>query len=44
MINTNWLVLAWSTANFLKLNDKTEVLHVTSRFRKSSDLPDISYW
>ena len=30
----------WSTANDLKLNgDKTEVLHITSRFRNSSPLP-----
>ena len=29
----------WSTANDLKLNgDKTEVLHITSRFRNSSPL------
>ena len=32
--------LDWSTANDLKLNgDKTEVLHITSRFRNSSSLP-----
>ena len=31
---------AWSFANDLKLNeDKIEVIHVSSRFRKSSDLP-----
>ena len=30
----------WSTANDLKLKgDKTEVLHITSRFRNSSPLP-----
>ena len=33
-------IKAWSSANDLKLNeDKTEVIHVSSRFRKSSDLP-----
>ena len=35
-------IKAWSTANDLKLNeDKTEVIHVTSRFRKSSHLPSV---
>ena len=30
----------WSSANDLTLNeDKTEVIHVSSRFRKSSDIP-----
>ena len=30
-------IKCWSTANYLKLNgDKTEVLHITSRFRNSS--------
>ena len=32
----------WSTANDLKLNDdKTEVLHITSRFRNPSPLPGV---
>ena len=35
-------IKAWSTANDLKLNeDKTEVIHVTSRFRNSSYLPSV---
>ena len=33
-------IKTWSSANDLKLNeDKIEVIHVSSRFRKSSDLP-----
>ena len=36
-------IKAWSSANDLKLNeDKTEVIHVTSRFRKSSHLPFVN--
>ncbi|XP_072033195.1 uncharacterized protein [Amphiura filiformis] len=32
----------WSTANHLKLNqDKTEVLHITSRFRSSDSIPTV---
>ena len=35
-------IKAWSTANDFKLNeDKTEVIHVTSRFRNSSHLPSV---
>ena len=35
-------IKAWSTANYLKLNeDKTEVLHIKSRFRKPFDLSNI---
>ena len=35
-------IKAWSTANHLKLTeDKTEVLHIKSRFRKQSDLSNI---
>ena len=36
-------IKAWSSANDLKLNeDKTEVIHVTSRFRKPSLLPFVN--
>ena len=36
-------IKAWSTANDLKLNeDKTEVLHITSKFRKSSSLSSVN--
>ena len=35
-------IKAWSTANYFKLNeDKTEVLHIKSRFRKPTDLSNI---
>ena len=36
-------IKAWSSANDLKLNeDKTEVIHITSRFRKPSHLPFVN--
>ena len=36
-------IKAWSSANDLKLNeDKTEVIHVTSHFRKPSHLPFVN--
>ena len=34
--------LAWSSSNKLKLNQsKTEILHITSQFRNSGDLPSL---
>ena len=36
-------IKAWSSANDLEFNeDKTEVIHVTSRFRKPSHLPFVN--
>ena len=36
-------IKAWSTANDLKLNeDKTEVLHISSKFRKTSPLTSVN--
>ena len=36
-------IKAWSTANDLKLNeDKTKVLHISSKFRKTSPLPSVN--
>ena len=35
-------IMAWSSSNKLKLNQsKTEILHVTSQFRNSGDLPSL---
>ena len=36
-------IKGWSTANDLKLNeDKTEVLHISSKFSETSPLPSVS--
>ena len=35
-------IMAWSSSNKLKLNQsKTEILHITSQFRHSGDLPSL---
>ena len=35
-------IMTWSTSNNLKLNQsKTEVVHITSKFRRSNDLPSL---
>ena len=35
-------IMAWSSSNKLKLNQcKTEILHITSQFRNSGDLPSL---